>query len=39
LNEIGVDSRGGHSNMLRSVLRNRLLETTGCSWSQDGRIL
>ncbi|TVY49480.1 Uncharacterized protein LOCC1_G000599 [Lachnellula occidentalis] len=39
LNQIGTESRGGHSSMLRSMLRNGSLETMGCSWSQDGRIL
>jgi WD40 repeat protein len=39
LNQIGVDSRGGHSDVLRSMLRNGSFETMGCSWSQDGRIL
>jgi len=39
LNHIGTESRGGHSNVLRDMLRNRSFETIGCSWSQDGRIL
>ncbi|TVY29486.1 Uncharacterized protein LHYA1_G001502 [Lachnellula hyalina] len=39
LNQTGTESRGGHSSVLRSMLRNGSLETMGCSWSQDGRIL
>jgi hypothetical protein len=39
LNPAGTDSRGGHSSLLRSMLRNGSFETMGCSWSEDGRIL
>lgn len=34
-----TESRSGHSNLLRSMLRTGSFETMGCSWSVDGRIL
>ena len=39
MNPAGTEPRGGHSSLLRSMLRNGSFETMGCSWSEDGRIL
>lgn len=39
INQVGTGSHGGHSSVLRSMLRSNSFETMGCSWSDDGRML